>query len=270
MARMCRTCAPLEPIELRTVGGLVRRMSRRLAPQWHGASFNQVDKSVYTFELCVYTFVREVGTMKTTATRPASLDGAERTTLASLPPIFSYAQARQAGLSQRRIYWLRDQGLIEPLTQGTYRRAGAGLDADPDLVEIATRASRATLCLASALARHDLTDAIPAKIDIALPRGTRRPPTAAPVKWHVFDADMFDIGRDTLALTGDARIGLYGAERSIIDAFRLRHQEGTDLAHEALKRWLGRRGSSPAELIRMAHHFPKALPSLRAALEILL
>ncbi len=208
--------------------------------------------------------------MKTSATRPASLDGAERTTLASLPPIFSYAQARQAGLSQRRIYWLRDQGLIEPLTQGTYRRAGAGLDADPDLIEIATRAPRATVCLTSALARHRLTDAIPSKIDIALPRSTRHPPTAAPVSWHAFAPATFDIGRDTLALTADARIGLYGAERSIIDAFRLRHQEGPDLAHEALKRWLGRRGSSPAELIRMAQHFPKALPSLRAALEILL
>lgn len=126
------------------------------------------------------------------------------------------------------------------------------------------------MCLTSALARHQLTDAIPSKTDIALPRRTRRPPTAAPVNWHAFATDTFDIGREELPLTADARIGLYGAERSIIDAFRLRHQEGPELAHEALKRWLGRRGSSPAELIRMAQHFPKALPSLRAALEILL
>ncbi len=208
--------------------------------------------------------------METTASRPASLDAAARMTLASLPPIFSYAQAREAGLSQRRIYWLRDHGLIEPLAHGTYRRADADLDADPDLIEIATRAPRATVCLTSALARHQLTDAIPSKIDIALPRGTRSPPTAAPVNWHAFAADMFDTGREELSLTADARIGLYGPERSIIDCFRLRHQEGPELAHEALKRWLGRRGSSPAELIRMAQHFPKALPSLRAALEILL
>jgi len=205
-----------------------------------------------------------------TATRSTILDGAEQTTLASLPAIFSYAQARQAGLSQRRIYWLRDHGLIEPLAQGTYRRADADFDADPDLIEISMRARRATVCLVSALARHHLTDAIPSKIDIALPRGTRRPPTAAPVNWHAFALDTFDIGRETLSLTEDARIGLYGAERSIIDAFRLRHQVGPDLAHEALKRWLARRGSSPAELIRMAQHFPKGLPSLRVALEILL
>jgi hypothetical protein len=204
------------------------------------------------------------------ATHPARLDRAERATLASLPAVFSYAQAREAGLSQRRIYWFRDHGLIEPLAQGTYRQADADFDADPDLIEISMRARRATVCLVSALARHDLTDAIPNKIDIALPRGTRRPPTTAPVDWHAFAVDTFDIGREILSLTGDAHIGLYSAERSIIDAFRLRHQEGPDLAHQALKRWLGRRGSSPAELIRMAQHFPKGLPSLRVALEILL
>jgi len=71
-------------------------------------------------------------------------------------------------------------------------------------------------------------------------------------------------------LDGVAGESRRGERRSIIDAFRLRHQHGPDLAHESLKRWLGRRGSSPAELVRMAQHFPKALPSLRAALEILL
>jgi len=208
--------------------------------------------------------------METTPRRPARLDAAERAALGLLPAIFSYAQARQAGLSQRRIYWLRDHGMMEPLAHGTYRRADADPGADPDLTEIAVRAPRATMCLTSALARHQLTDAIPSKIDIALPRGTRRPPTAAPVNWHAFAPHTFDIGRENLPLTKDGDIGLYGAERSIIDAFRLRHQEGPDRAHQALKRWLSRRGSSPAELIRMAEQFPKALPSLRAALEILL
>lgn len=209
--------------------------------------------------------------MASTADEDERLDARERERLAALPLIFSYGQAREAGLSQRRIYWLRDRGLIESLARGTYRRADGTMTADPDLIEIAMRAPRATICLASALARHDLTDAIPSKIEIALPRRTRRPPTAAPVRWHAFDPVNFDIGRDTLPLTGSTyRIGLYGPERSIIDAFRLRHNEGADFAHEALKRWLRRPDSSPAALIRMAEDFPKAQPALRAALEVLL
>jgi hypothetical protein len=132
------------------------------------------------------------------------------------------------------------------------------------------RAPRGTLCLASALGRHDLTDAIPTRIDIGLPRATRRPLTAAPVRWHAFDPATFDIGRDTLSLTATGRVGPYSAERSIIDAFRLRHSEGSDLAREALKGWLRRRDSSPAQLMKMAGHFPKALSALRTVLEILL
>ena len=208
--------------------------------------------------------------MATAATTNDWLNTRDGAKFAALPPIFSYSQARQAGLSQRRIYWLRDHGLIELLAHGTYRRSDLPIGGDPDLIEIAARVPRATLCLTSALARHDLTDAIPSEIDIALPRGTRRPPTAALVSWHLFAVDTFNIGRELLALSGAEQIGLYGSERSIIDAFRLRHTEGSELAHDALRRWLRRRDSSPADLMRMAQHFPKALPALRTALEILL
>jgi predicted transcriptional regulator of viral defense system len=208
--------------------------------------------------------------MPLTTERAEQLNEAALTALASLPPIFSYSQARDAGLSHRRIYWLRDHGLIEPLAHGSYRRADNPLEGDPDLYEIATRAADGTICLTSALARHQLTDAIPNRIDIAIPRGHRRPTTGAPVSWHAFSPDTFTIGRDTLQLPGGASIGIYNAERSIIDAFRLRHREGPELAYEALRRWLRRRESSPAELTKMARHFPKAEPALRHALEVLL
>ena len=65
-------------------------------------------------------------------------------------------------------------------------------------------------------------------------------------------------------------IGLYGSQRTIIDAFRLRHIVGSDTANEALKRWLRLPGSHPAELLKVAANFPKALPQLRKSLEMLL
>ena len=189
--------------------------------------------------------------------------------LDGLPAAFSYSQARAHGLSDRRLYALRDAGLIEQLARGLFQRADAAGDADPDLIEIAYRASQATLCLTTALARHGLTDAIPARIDAALPRGHRHPATAAPVSWHAFGADTFDVGRDELQLTEQTSIGLYNAQRCIIDAFRLRHLEGPEPAVEALRRWLRRRGTQPSELLAMARAFPKAEPALRSALEIL-
>lgn len=189
--------------------------------------------------------------------------------LAGLPATFSYTEARAGGLSDRRLYALRDAGVIEQLGRGLFRRIDTVGDADPDLLEIAHRAPLATLCLTTALARHGLSDAIPAHIDVALPRGQRRPRTQAPVAWHSFASDTFDIGRDELTVAEQTSIGLYNPQRCIIDAFRLRYLEGPETAVEALRRWLRRRGTQPATLLRMARAFPKAEPALRAALEIL-
>jgi predicted transcriptional regulator of viral defense system len=190
--------------------------------------------------------------------------------LAGLPAMFSYTEARTSGLSDRRLYALRDAGLIEPLGRGLFQRADAVGEAAPDLLEIAHRAPRATLCLITALARHGLTDAIPASIDVALPRGHRQPRTQAPATWHTFAPDTYDIGRGDLTLNTTMAIGLYDQERCIIDAFRLRHIEGTETAVEALRRWLRQPDTQPRTLLAMARAFPKAEPALRSTLEILL
>ncbi|MET9301599.1 type IV toxin-antitoxin system AbiEi family antitoxin domain-containing protein [Micromonospora aurantiaca] len=189
--------------------------------------------------------------------------------LGSLPATFSYSEALGAGLTRWRLYRLRDEGLIESLGRGLYRRHDAEA-ADIDLIELASRAPLSTLCLTSALAHHGLTDEIPSRIDVALPRGRHRPTTVAPVAWHVFDPSTFELGRSQLPLDAETSIGIYGPERSIVDAFRLRHREGRDLAYTALRRWLGGRGAAPANLLAMARHFPKAERPLREALEILL
>ncbi|MGI5950904.1 MAG: type IV toxin-antitoxin system AbiEi family antitoxin domain-containing protein, partial [Brooklawnia sp.] len=110
-----------------------------------------------------------------------------------------------------------------------------------------------------------------ARSDIAIPRGSQ-PVTVrhAPIAWHRFAADTFSIGRGEHPLPGGLSIGLYTAERTLIDLFRLRHAWGSDLAVGALKRWLRERGNSPATLLMLAEHFPKARPAIQQALEVLL
>ena len=192
-----------------------------------------------------------------------------RDLLRALPPAFTFSQARQSGLSERHLRELRELGRLETIARGIYLRSDAD-DADADLLQIAARAPEATMCLRSALARHELIDDIPFEIDVALPRGRRSPSTTAPARWHHFDANTFGLGQDRLDLSGGLSIGLYNPERCIVDAFRLRHVEGTDLAHHALKAWLRTRGSQPAALLSLAASFPKAAPSIRRALELLL
>jgi predicted transcriptional regulator of viral defense system len=186
--------------------------------------------------------------------------------LAELPDTFRYSEALER-ISERQLRRLLSEGHITVLSRGLYRKSD--WLGDDDLIEIASKSAQATICLRSALARHELIDDIPAEFDIAIPRGSWAPETSAPVRWRSFDPDTFTIGRELLDIGGGRQIGIYSAERSIIDAFRLRHLDGPDLANEALKRWL-RGGGQPSELLRMAKSFPRALTPLRQTMEILL
>ena len=185
-----------------------------------------------------------------------------------LPVVFTHADARTRGISDRQLYEWRDEARIEPLGRGVFVRPG--LDVDHDLLEIGVRAPDATLCLTSALTRHELIDDIPSLIDIALPREQRQPQSAAPVRWHRFDTATFTIDRSDLDVGAGRTIGLYGPQRCIIDAFRLRHLYGTEQAVGALRRWLARHGSQPADLLRIATSFPATERSIRETLEMLL
>ena len=189
--------------------------------------------------------------------------------LDQLPSTFTYGQARASGLPRRTLSRLIEQGNLELLARGLYRRTD-GEPADLDLVAVARKSSLATLCLTSALAHHGLTDAIPNAIDIALPRGTRTPAVPAPVAWHHFAADTFHLGRELLPVDPELSIGLYSAERSIVDAFRLRRTEGHELGNEALRRWLTQRASQPGALMEIAMQFPRAANPLRQAFAVLL
>ena len=185
-----------------------------------------------------------------------------------LPAAFTFAEAGHHGVSPRRLQRMLATGLVERIGRGLYRRTDEE-PADYELIEIAVKADRATLCLLSALARHELTDIIPSVHDIAVPRGAWQPVVSALVHWHKFDPATFDIGRDEIQLDATHVLGLYDAPRSIADAFRLRHDIGPDIANEALRRWL-RRSGKPSDLIRMTKSFPAARPAILHALQVLL
>jgi predicted transcriptional regulator of viral defense system len=196
--------------------------------------------------------------------RKATLPGRK-----SLPSAFTYTEARAAGLSAERLYAYRDQGLIDQIGRGLYRWADAP-EIDQDLLEVAHRAPRGTLCLVTALARHGLTDIIPSRIDVAIARGSRIPALRQTIEIHVFALKTFDLGREELAVGDKLSVGIYSPERTLVDVIRLRHREGADVAWEALRRWIARKGSKPAALLAMAKHFHGAERAVRDALQVVL
>lgn len=162
------------------------------------------------------------------------------------------------------------------LLRGQLRRIARGIYLPTDVsagdwvqIEAVTRRPEATICLISALAHHDLIDDIPSRIDIAIHRGARVPAGDGAIAWHTFDRGTFDLGRTKIEIPGTGMaIGLYSAERSIADAFRLRGQTGYETARDALKEWL-RRGGKPAALLPYATALPRAKKPLLDALELL-
>ncbi|HZC70236.1 MAG TPA: hypothetical protein VE442_06060 [Jatrophihabitans sp.] len=189
-----------------------------------------------------------------------------------MPAVVSRADLPGLGMSKHRFYALVRAGELEQIAPGYYLRRGELDDTTATWASIGLRNPSATICLLSALSLHELTDEIPRQTDIALPRGERTLATRfGPIRWHSFDGATFDLGRgEHRLLDTELSIGLFSPERSIVDAFRLRHDVGAEVANEALKRWLRRRGNNPAALLELARSFPRALPALRTTMEILL
>jgi len=177
-------------------------------------------------------------------------------------------QAADLGMSASGLYRAARSGRYDRIARGIYREADAPA-ADWDWIEAATRRRDATICLTSALAHYELTDAIPSAVDIAIPRGSRIPAGNSAIAWHLFDRKTFDLGRNEIEIPGSTlTIGIYSPERCIADAFRLRGDAGYELGRDALREWL-RRGGKPEQLMEIASRLPRASGPLQRTLEAL-
>lgn len=159
--------------------------------------------------------------------------------LRRIGPIFRSSEAIEAGVSWRDLYGLRDSGAVIELSRGLYQLAeAAGVD-DIDFIAVSARAPQGMVCLHSALAYWDLSDEIPSIVHFAVPKGSHRPVIDyPPTEVHVFGADTFELGRIEIVHGERERFWISSRERSVVDAFRLRHLVGDGLANEAIRRYL--------------------------------
>ncbi|GAA4614382.1 type IV toxin-antitoxin system AbiEi family antitoxin domain-containing protein [Actinoallomurus liliacearum] len=180
-------------------------------------------------------------------TSSASLARLER-----LPATFLARMAREIGMAPHDLYRLRDEGAIQELSRGVFRKAAAP-EGQVDLLAVALRAPLAVVCLDSALALHGLVDEIPAKLHIAVPRGTTPPRVDyPPVQVHRFHADTFEIGVEMYEAAPSEWVRIYSAARSVVDAMRLRHLVGDVFALRALRTSLENGAARPGELVDLA------------------
>lgn len=190
--------------------------------------------------------------------------------LRTLPPTFTYAEARAAELSPRDLSALLVREEIHELSRGVYRLASAPQSAHLDLLAVARRAPNAVVCGESALALHELIDDIPTAVHIAVPRGAHRPHiTYPPTIVSQYRAETFSVGVELFQAAPDETVPVYGAARSVVDAIRLRHRFGESLALSALGRYVRREEPGHlTELQRIAHDLD-VLPVIRPIIQVM-
>jgi len=161
-------------------------------------------------------------------------------------------EAIRSGIHPRRLYEMRDAGLLERLSRGLYRLADLPPLGDPDLVSVAIKVPTGVLCLISALAFHELTIEVPHQIYLALPRGTEPPRLKhPPVRLFWFTGKAFTEGIEVHEVDG-VKVRIYCAEKTVADCFKYRNKLGLTTAIEALKLYRERRGLRLDELMKFA------------------
>lgn len=190
--------------------------------------------------------------------------------LASLPATFTTRAALDAGLHPRMLYQLRDEGAIIELSRGVFRRANAPAATWPDLLAVQARSPLAIACCLTAASVHGLTDDLPGKVQIAVPRGTRPPQISYPPTQVLrFDAPTFELGLTQVEAAPGEIVRVYDAARTVVDLFRLRHRFGEATANSALRTHLRTRSADPASLLDIADELGVFGP-VRAATDVVL
>jgi predicted transcriptional regulator of viral defense system len=165
---------------------------------------------------------------------------------------FRVSQAVAAGVSRSTLYRLREAGELVTVGRGVVQLPGAGMGMLSGLAVVSARVPGGAICLNSALAFWDLSDEVPERIHMAVPRNAHRPSIDRPaVQVHVFDARTFDLGRQQERTDADEAFWIYSAERSVVDAMRMSRWIGRDVALHALRRYLDRRNADPARLAEL-------------------
>ena len=165
---------------------------------------------------------------------------------------FTASEARRAGISPRTLDRLRQAGEVTRISRGVYQMTDAQDAASPDYAVIAKRVPTGVVCLLSALYHHDLTTEIPREICLAVSRAANVPRIGYPrVRIYRMSAGSFAAGIERKVVDG-VELRVFSAEKTLADCFKYRNRIGPDVAVEALKNYMARRGRNIERVRKMA------------------
>lgn len=152
---------------------------------------------------------------------------------------------KAASIQTREIAQLLEEGTIEKIKPGLYRLASHSKENSfrSTLIDVCEAMPKGVICLLSALDYHELTTFNPSEVYVAIPHADKPPKIKyPPVKTFFFRERLYTPGIIRVR-TENGSIRLYNKEKTICDMFRYRYKLGENLAFEALKMYLRRKGA---------------------------
>lgn len=157
-----------------------------------------------------------------------------------------------SGVSRTQIQRLSDSGKLERVGRGLYVPAGTRITEHHTLVEAASRVPSGVVCLLSALSFHSLTTQSPHEVWLAIDVKARKPRADwPPMRIVRFSGVARTFGVESHAIEG-VEVRITSRAKTVADCFKYRNKIGVDVAIEALRGYLGKRGRSMDELQRAA------------------
>ena len=156
------------------------------------------------------------------------------------------------GVTASTVSRLEREGAIVRLARGLYQLPDASIDAHHTLAEAAKLVPKGVICLTSALAYHELTDQIPAKVWIAIGSKDWRPNFRyPPARFAHFPNNYLRNGVERHVIDG-VDVPIFGIAKTIADLFRYRRTVGINVALEGLREALRKRKATPAQIAKYA------------------
>jgi predicted transcriptional regulator of viral defense system len=157
---------------------------------------------------------------------------------------------QRAGLHNSYLTMLADEGRIVRIKPGLYIASEA--QTASGFFEVRLALTNAVVCLASALAYHELSSYEPPSIHVAIPRGDRtKPPAFPPVRRFSFGGARYELGVQDVEVEGRT-IRVYDPEKTVCDSIRFRRTLGQDIVNEAIRNYLRRPSANIDRVVEYA------------------
>lgn len=169
--------------------------------------------------------------------------------------------ARGSELTQQRVHTstirnLLEKGQIEKVKPGLYRLKSEDLPEDEnfthDYFDTAMAIPDGVFCLTTALSYYGLTTHKPVVFDIAIPPTRRNIKLSnVSVRFYRFQEPYYSLDIQKVK-TSITTLKIYGKEKSVCDAVRLRHLIGEDVAMESLNGYMRQQNKDINKLLETA------------------